>query len=162
MPNLTKVRQFLLGGWLETAFLDNVSRIVKEYAEAYDLPAHVSGNLQLEKISNQGIVSHELDVAFSIADLFFVCEAKSGQADYDRFRIVGSDLDILPDRLLLVNSSLTSEEAEAVEWFYPYHVAAGVDMEKALRSMIQDVLDKAGYTPVKNNPASVLEDSKAA
>ena len=162
VPNVAKIRQFLLGGWLETAFLDNVDRIVKEYAAAYDLPAHIAGNLKLEQISNPGVETHELDVAFSIADLFFVCEAKSGQADYDRFRMVGSDLDILPDRLLLVNSSLTSEEAEAVEWWYPYHVAAGADMEKALRSMIQDVLDKAGYTPVKNNPVPVLGDSKAA
>ena len=162
VPDMANIRQFLLGGWLETAFLADVERIVREYAVAYDLPVHIGGNLKLEQVSDPGVVTHELDVAFSIADLFFVCEAKSGQADYDRFRIVGCDLDILPDRLLLVNSSLTREEAEAVEWWYPYHVASGADLETALRSMIEDVLDKAGYVPVKDAPADAHEDSKAA
>ncbi len=149
LPDVEKIKQFLMGGWLECAFFDDVKRIVSEYAKTYGLSAHVVGNLKLGQNSdNPGSATHELDVAFTLGDIFFACEAKTGaQVDYDRFRIVGKDLDILPDRLLLINSSLSSEEAEAVNWWYPYHVAAGADLESALRSMVSDVLEKAGCKP---------------
>lgn len=161
VPEVNRIKEFLRGGWLETAILDDVKRIVNEFSRKYDLPAHIAGNLQLEQITNPGVITHELDTAFTIGDIFFVCEAKTGQADYERFRIVGKDLDVLPDRLLLVNSSLTPEEAETVTWWYPYHVAAGADMEKALRNMIQGELDKAGYIPNENNSKTV-KDAKVA
>lgn len=161
LPAVEKIKQFLMGGWLECAFFDDVKRIVSEYAKTYGLPAHVVGNLKLGQNSdNPGSATHELDVAFTLGDIFFACEAKTGaQVDYDRFRIVGKDLDILPDRLLLINSSLSSEEAEAVNWWYPYHVAAGADMESALRSMISDVLEKAGC---KSAGITALPQRKAA
>lgn len=161
LPDVEKIRQFLMGRWLECAFYDDVKRIVSEFAESYRLPAHVVGNLKLsQNPNNPNTATHELDVAFTLGDLFFACEAKTGtQVDYDRFRIVGKDLDILPDRLILINSSLSSKEAEAINWWYPYHVVAGADLESALRNMILDVLKKAGY---KLSQASVLQQQQAA
>lgn len=61
----------------------------------------------------------------TIIPFVYVIEIKSGKQfrDYDKLARIGREYGIVPNRLLLVQNYLTTEQMETVEYFCEYYCA---------------------------------------
>ena len=136
---------FLNGQWLEIYTSNLCRQVVNGLAAQYGLPAQVSANIVLTDPADAEVPCHELDCAFTIGGLFFWIEAKSSSrnVNYDKYRIRGQMLGVIPDQFLMLNADLNQSEVEVLEWLYPYHAANCSSFADTLRSMVTTALDAA-------------------
>lgn len=141
--------RFLNGQWLELYTTDLCTRVVNELAEQYHLPVSLASNIVLTDPAEPEVPCHELDCAFTIGGQFFWIEAKSSSrnVNYDKYRILGQLLGVIPDQFLLVNSDLNPDEIAGIRWLYPYHLANCTTFANALRAMVTDALEASGAIP---------------
>lgn len=136
----SRVRNFISGIWLELYSQHKTISIVKKFAEKHNLPFEVYCNLKVEGADGK---KHEIDLMFSLGeDKVFGAEIKSGLnfCDYDRYRLTAEWMQLIPDRFLLLNSTLTDENAvKCISYFYQYFICGISTYEETLIKM----LDKA-------------------
>ena len=142
---------FLNGQWLEIYTTNLCRQVVNSLAAEYGLPAQVSSNIVLVDTADTEVPCHELDCAFTIGGLFFWLEAKSSSrnVNYDKYRIRGQLLGVLPDQFLMLNADLTQSEVEVLEWLYPYHAANCSSFADTLRSMVTTALQAERTTDLQ-------------
>lgn len=106
----TRVRSFISGLWLELFSQQHGIEIISEKAKQLNLPYEVLCNV---KVADKEGIQHEIDLMFSIGDKVFSIEQKSGVNffDYDRYRLLAEYLHLIPDRFMLVNSTLLDKDA---------------------------------------------------
>lgn len=76
---------------------------------------------------------------FSIGDKVFAIEQKSGVNffDYDRYRLLAEYLHLIPNRFMLVNSTLLDKDVtKCITYFYRYYICNSTDYISTLSAMI--------------------------
>lgn len=132
----TRVRSFISGLWLELFSQQHGIEIISEIAKQLNLPYEVLCNV---KVADKEGVQHEIDLMFSIGDKVFAIEQKSGVNffDYDRYRLLAEYLHLIPDRFMLVNSTLLDKDAtKCITYFYRYYICNSADYMSTLSAMI--------------------------
>ncbi len=135
----TRVRGFISGTWLELFSQQHGIEVISEKAKQMNLPYEILCNV---KVTDQEGTQHEIDLMFSIGDHVFAIEMKSGLnfMDYDRYRLLAEYLHLIPDRFMLVNSTLLDKEAtKCITYFYRYYICNSADYV----STLSDMIDKA-------------------
>lgn len=142
MSGSSRVIRFINGQWLELYCQQITQQVVSEYAEKYSLPCEIYANMKIK--DTFGGQSHEIDMMFSIGDKVFGTEQKSGLQfiDYDKYREVGEWLGIIPDRFILINSTLKdSNTAECIKYFYQYYISRIDNYKAMLMEMITSAFE---------------------
>lgn len=132
----TRVRSFISGTWLELFSQQHGIEVISEKAKQLNLPYEVLCNV---KVADQEGTQHEIDLMFSIGNHVFAVEMKSGLnfMDYDRYRLLAEYLHLIPDRFMLVNSTLLDKEAtKCIIYFYRYYICNSADYMTTLSAMI--------------------------
>lgn len=132
----TRVRSFISGLWLELFSQQHGIEIISEKAKQLNLPYEVLCNV---KVADKEGIQHEIDLMFSIGDKVFAIEQKSGVNffDYDRYRLLAEYLHLIPDRFMLVNSTLLDKDAtKCITYFYRYYICNSADYMATLSAMI--------------------------
>ena len=142
VSSATRVRNFISGTWLELFSQQHGIEVISEKAKQMNLPYEILCNV---KVTDQEGTQHEIDLMFSIGDHVFAIEMKSGLnfMDYDRYRLLAEYLHLIPDRFMLVNSTLLDKEAtKCITYFYRYYICNSADYV----STLSDMIDKAFYS----------------
>ena len=132
----SRVINFISGIWLELYSQQKALSVVRSFAEAKGLKYEFYCNLKAE--DNTGI-KHELDLMFSVGDKVFGAEIKSGVNffDYDKYRITAEWMRLIPDRFILLNSTLVNySEAKCISYFYQYYISNLASFEQTLKEML--------------------------
>lgn len=132
-----RVRNFISGIWLELFSQQKAVPIIADYASKHQLPYEIYCNIKVEDAAGR---QREIDLIFSIGDAVFGIEIKSGLnfCDYDKYRLTAEWLHLIPDRFLLMNSTLTDKNTiKCIEYFYRYYICSATDYENVLKSMIR-------------------------
>lgn len=135
----TRVRSFIAGTWLELFSQQHGIEVISEKAKQLNLPYEILCNV---KVTDQEGTQHEIDLMFSIGVHVFAVEMKSGLnfMDYDRYRLLAEYLHLIPDRFMLVNSTLLDKDAtKCITYFYRYYICNSADYV----STLSDMIDKA-------------------
>ena len=131
-----RVRRFIAGTWLELYGQQHGIEVITEKAKQLGLPYEILCNVQ---VIDQTETQHEIDLMFSIGDHVFAIEMKSGLnfMDYDRYRLLAEYLHLIPDRFMLVNSTLLDKSAtRCITYFYRYYICNSADYMSTLSEMI--------------------------
>ena len=137
----SRVRNFISGTWLEFYSQQKALNIVKEFAESKGLSYEIYCNLKV--MSNAG-TKHEIDLMFSVGDVVFGAEMKSGLnfCDFDKYRLMAEWMHLIPDRFLLLNSALVDDNAaECVSYFYRYYICSVDTYEKTIITMLNKAFE---------------------
>ena len=137
---------FVRGKWLEYFATAECRKVLDSISAEYGLPVQMNTNIELTDPEEADVPCHELDCAFTVGGLFFWIEAKSSSRnlDYDKYRIRGTELQVIPDQFLMLNADLDGEAIEALEWLYPYHVANCTTFAASLYKVVTAALSKTG------------------
>ena len=140
----SKALMFINGQYMEIAIRkvvgDVLARLEKKYGKQFKLYA----NTKVATID--GKLKNEFDLIIeNVTDaLIYVIEIKSGKnfRDFDKLARIGREYGIVPNRMLLVQNYLTTEQMETVEYFCEYYCAnlEKDNLEQKLISMIESDL----------------------
>jgi hypothetical protein len=135
----SKAQQFITGGYLEIAAFRVIEEEVRNLADKFDLETEVYRNVRIATC--EGYLVNEFDVAIAIADKVFLIECKSGEhfSDWNKLSVVGAEYGVVPDRLLLLDTCLSTEKASIIEYFCEYYVAYDYD---SLREKFREMVSK--------------------
>ena len=139
MSSSPKVINFINGEWLEIYAQQLTLSVISDFAERRGMDWELYSNVTVENPSTHK--HHEIDLLFSIGNVVFGSEQKSGLQfiQYDKYRLVGEFLRIIPDRFILVNSTLTDvNAADTVHYLYGYYVSSIIDYRETLIKMIEN------------------------
>ena len=131
-----RVRSFISGLWLELFSQKHGIEVISEKAGQLNLPYEILCNVKVEDATG---IRHEIDLIFSIGDKVFAIEQKSGVNffDYDRYRQLAEYLHLIPDRFMLVNSTLLDKDVtKCIVYFYRYYICNSVGYTATLSAMI--------------------------
>ena len=136
MEEMTRVRKFLSGGFMEIAIEKLSKEIAEELAVQYNVPYVVKRNVE---VSLFGKIQNEFDVVILFGGVLYIIEVKSGKhfRDFSKYYKIGQKYGISPKRILLLDSQLEEKEANLAEYFAEYHVASLGNFREKLRQMIQ-------------------------
>ena len=132
----SRVMNFISGIWLELYSQQKALAVVRSFAEAKGLKHEFYCNLKAEDKSG---IRHEVDLMFSVGDKVFGAEIKSGVNffDYDKYRITAEWMHLIPDRFILLNSTLVNHsEAKCISYFYQYYISNLASFEQTLNEML--------------------------
>jgi hypothetical protein len=141
MSSAARVKNFISGIWLELYSQQRATEILKKLAEKDGLPYEVFCNVKVEDSTG---TKHEIDLMVSLGDNVFGIELKSGLTfcDYDHYRQVADWMGMIPDHFLLVNSTLTDENAvKCISYFYQYYICGISDYDAVFTKMIRQAID---------------------
>lgn len=119
----SKAQMFILGQYMELAIYKQVKDILKELSMKHHKTFDLYRNVKVS--TKEGKLKNEFDLVIESSDgLIYVIEVKSGQCFRDLYHYteVGRTYGIVPDRFLLVNNWLTSEQCETAQYFCDYQV----------------------------------------
>ena len=135
-----RVINYLTGQWLEMYSAYVLEDVVSEYAKTYGYKYEILMNVKVSNIKSGGKCTHEIDCVISVDDKCFAFEMKSGQFDdYCELYNTRKELHFVPDRYLLLSTSLNDEVAETLKYFYEFYIT---NMD-GFRSSIIEMLNKA-------------------
>ncbi len=134
------VINFINGEWLELYCQGATAKTIKAFADDRGLPTEMLANVKI--IDMEGNM-HEIDMLFSIGDMVFGTEQKTGQTlDYDKYRRIGEWMGVVPDRFILLNSSITIPQAfDCLQYFYSYYVSNIPSYTNTLTKMIRNAFE---------------------
>lgn len=140
LASAPKARDFITGQYLEIAIYEPVCKIVEYLAGKYGKEYNIYRNVHVA--TRQGLNKNEFDIVIRFDGTFYVIEIKSGKNfdDFDRYRTLGQEYDIVPRRFLLIDNYLTDDEASMAEYFNDYYVTnlCGNSLEDKLSAMIEN------------------------
>lgn len=120
-----KALMFINGQYMEIAIRKVVGDVLTKLEKKYGKQFKLYANTKVATVD--GKLKNEFDLIIeNVTDaLVYVIEIKSGKQfrDYDKLARIGREYGIVPNRLLLVQNYLTTEQMETVEYFCEYYCA---------------------------------------
>jgi hypothetical protein len=115
-------KKFLTGQYLELAVYEAITDVLEDLAEEYRTKYEIYRNVVVA--TRERRTMNEFDIVFRFNGIFYVVEVKSGKNfdDWGNLAEVGQAYGIVPHRLLLVDSHVSDDQAECIEYFCDYYV----------------------------------------
>lgn len=114
---------FITGKYLEIAIYEVIKSFLAEFAQKYQMTYEIYRNVTVA--TREGKLKNEFDIVIVFNNILYAVEVKSGKffSDWECFIETGRTYNIIPDRLLLVDSYLSEEKASRIEYFCNYYVS---------------------------------------
>lgn len=139
----SKALMFINGQYMEIAIRKVVGDVLAKLEKKHGKQFKLYENTKVATID--GKLKNEFDLIIeNVTDaLIYVIEIKSGKQfrDYDKLARIGHEYGIVPNRLLLVQNYLTTEQMETIEYFCEYYCA----------NLEQDNLEQKIITMIEND-----------
>ena len=138
---MPKAQMFLTGRYLELAVYQTIKDVLQELSVKYHAEYEIYRNVRVA--DREGRLKNEFDIAFQLNGIWYIVECKSGKcfSDWGSFAELGVTYNIVPDRLLLVDSYISDSKAECIEYFCDYYVcnlSGNTLQEKVTKMVIND------------------------
>lgn len=139
-----KALMFISGQYMEIGIRKVVSDVLTKLEKRHGKQFKLYANTKVATID--GKLKNEFDLIIeNVTDsLIYVIEIKSGKnfRDFDKLARIGREYGIVPNRLLLVQNYLTTEQMETIEYFCEYYCAnlEQDNLEQKLITMIENDL----------------------
>ena len=139
---IPKAQMFLTGRYLELAVYQTIKDVLQELSVKYHAEYEIYRNVRVA--DREGRLKNEFDIAFQFDGIWYIVECKSGKcfSDWGNFAELGVTYNIVPDRLLLVDSYISDSKAECIEYFCDYYVcnlSGNTLQEKVTKMVINDL-----------------------
>lgn len=139
---MPKAQMFLTGQYLELAVYQTIMDVLQELSVKYHADYEIYRNVRVA--DREGKLKNEFDIAFQFNGIWYIVECKSGKcfSDWGSFAELGVTYNIVPDRLLLVDSYISDSKAECIEYFCDYYVcnmSANTLQEKVAKMVSNDI-----------------------
>ena len=139
---IPKAQMFLTGRYLELAVYQTIKDVLQELSVKYHAEYEIYRNVRVA--DREGRLKNEFDIAFQFDGIWYIVECKSGKcfSDWGNFAELGVTYNIVPDRLLLVDSYISDSKAECIEYFFDYYVcnlSGNTLQEKVTKMVINDL-----------------------
>ena len=139
---MPKAQMFLTGWYLELAVYQTIKDVLQELSVKYHAEYEIYRNVRVA--DREGRLKNEFDIAFQFDGIWYIVECKSGKcfSDWGSFAELGVTYNIVPDRLLLVDSYISDSKAECIEYFCDYSVcnlSGNTLQEKVTKMVINDL-----------------------
>ena len=139
---MPKAQMFLTGRYLELAVYQTIKDVLQELSVKYHAEYEIYRNVRVA--DREGRLKNEFDIAFQFNGIWYIVECKSGKcfSDWGSFAELGVTYNIVPDRLLLVDSYISDSKAECIEYFCDYYVcnlSGNTLQEKVTKMVINDL-----------------------
>lgn len=139
---MPKAQMFLTGQYLELAVYQTIKDVLQELSVKYHAEYEIYRNVRVA--DREGKLKNEFDIAFQFNGIWYIVECKSGKcfSDWGSFAELGVTYNIVPDRLLLVDSYISGSKAECIEYFCDYYVcnlSGNTLQEKVTKMVINDL-----------------------
>lgn len=139
---MPKAQMFLTGRYLELAVYQTIKDVLQELSVKYHAEYEIYRNVRVA--DREGKLKNEFDIAFQFSGIWYIVECKSGKcfSDWGSFAELGVTYNIVPDRLLLVDSYISESKAECIEYFCDYYVcnlSGNTLQEKVTKMVINDL-----------------------
>lgn len=139
---MPKAQLFLTGQYLELAVYRIIKDVLQELGEKYKVDYEIYRNVRVA--DRDGKLKNEFDIAFQFNEIWYIVECKSGKcfSDWGSFAELGVTYNIVPNRLLLVDSFISDSKAECIEYFCDYYVcnlAGNTLCEKVTKMIGNDI-----------------------
>lgn len=139
---MPKAHMFLTGRYLELAVYQTIKDVLQELSVKYHVEYEIYRNVRVA--DREGRLKNEFDIAFQFNGIWYIVECKSGKcfSDWGSFAELGVTYNIVPDRLLLVDSYISDSKAECIEYFCDYYVcnlSGNTLQEKVTKMVINDL-----------------------
>ena len=141
---MPKAQMFLTGRYLELAVYQTIKDALQELSVKYHAEYEIYRNVRVA--DREGKLKNEFDIAFQFNGIWYIVECKSGKcfSDWGSFAELGVTYNIVPDRLLLVDSYISDSKAECVEYFCEYYVcnlSGNTLQEKVTKMVVNDLAE---------------------
>ena len=139
-----KALMIINGQYMEIAIRKVVGDVLTKLEKKHGKQFKLYANTKVATVD--GKLKNEFDLIIeNVTDaLVYVIEIKSGKnfRDFDKLARIGREYGIVPNRLLLVQNYLTTEQMETVEYFCEYYCAnlEQDNLEQKLITMIENDL----------------------
>lgn len=139
---MPKAQSFLTGQYLELAVYQTIKDVLQELQEKYHVDYEIYHNVRVA--DKEGKLKNEFDIAFQFNGIWYIVECKSGKcfSDWGSFAELGVTYNIVPNRLLLVDSFISDSKAECIEYFCDYYVcnlSGNTLREKVMKMISNDI-----------------------
>lgn len=126
---------FINGKFMEIAIGTLTEKVVNLLAISRNVDNY---KVQRNVIVSDGVHKNEIDLLITLGNKIFFVEVKSGACfrDYERYRTLGLRYGVIPDRILLVNSDITQEEAKRIKYFCSYYASSLSTYITTLQTML--------------------------
>lgn len=116
-------RIFLTGQYMEIGIYEIAKEVMCEIAARYNINWKIYRNVKVT--TKSGFPKNEFDIVIECEGIFYVIEVKSGGNFNSWGSLVdsGREYNIVPGRLLLVDSWLSDKKVECIEEFCGYYVS---------------------------------------
>lgn len=116
-------RIFLTGQYMEIGVYEIAKEMMCEISTRYNINWKIYRNVKVT--TKSGFPKNEFDIVIECEGIFYVIEVKSGGNFNSWGSLVdsGKEYNIVPGRLLLVDSWLSDNKAECIEEFCGYYVS---------------------------------------
>lgn len=141
---MPKAQMFLTGRYLELTVYQTIKDVLHELSVKYHAEYEIYRNVRVA--DREGKLKNEFDIAFQFNGIWYIVECKSGKcfSDWGSFAELGVAYNIVPDRLLLVDSYISDSKAECIEYFCDYYVcnlSGNTLQEKVTKMVINDLAE---------------------
>lgn len=138
---MPKSQMFLTGQYLELAVYQTIKDVLQELSVKYHADYEIYRNVRVA--DREGKLKNEFDIAFQFNGIWYIVECKSGKcfSDWGSLAELGVTYNIVPDRLLLVDSYISDSKVECIEYFCDYYVcnlSANTLQEKVAKMVSND------------------------
>lgn len=139
---MPKAQMFLTGQYLELAVYQTIRDVLQELSVKYQAEYEIYRNVRVA--DREGKLKNEFDIALQFGGIWYIVECKSGKcfSDWGSFAELGMTYNIVPDRLLLVDSYISDSKAECIEYFCNYYVCnlSGNTLQEKVTKMVMNDL----------------------
>lgn len=140
---MPKAQLFLTGQYLEIAVYQTIKDVLHDLTFQYHTDYEIYRNVRVA--DKEGNVKNEFDIAFSFNKIWYIVECKTGKnfKDFGSFAELGVIYNIVPDRLLLVDSFISDSDAARIEYICDYYVcnlSGNTLREKVTKMVINDIM----------------------
>lgn len=133
---------FITGQYMEIGVYEIVKEVMREIAAYCKITWKIYRNVKVQ--TKNGCTKNEFDIVIEREGMFYVIEVKSGKEfkAWGDLVDIGKEYEIVPDRLLLVDSWLSDEKAGCIEELCRYYVSnlANDTLRKKIITMITNDL----------------------
>ncbi len=139
---MPRAHQFMTGQYLELAVHQTIKDVLQEFSVKYHADYEIYRNVCVA--DRRGKLKNEFDIAFRFNGIWYIVECKSGKcfSDWGGFAKVGMTYNVVPNRLLLVDSFISDRWAEQIQYscrYYVCNLSANTLQEKVKKMVINDL-----------------------
>lgn len=136
-----RAKDFINGKFMEIAIGALTEKVVNLLAVSRNVDHY---KVQRNVIVSDGVHKNEIDLLITLGNEIFFVEIKSGACfrDYERYHTLGLRYGVIPDRILLVNSDITKEEAARIKYFCSYYASSLSTYITTLQTMLLNGMEE--------------------